>query len=171
MNLQPTLESELLFIRPLQSTDFTELYTAAADSLIWEQHPQPDRYKPDIFKKFFDEALQSKGAVVIIDRKNNKMIGSSRFYDYSEPDSSVLVGYTFIARPYWGGKYNYDLKKLMVNYCLDYVKTVYFQVGTKNIRSQKALKKIGAINTGVQNVVVSYAPPKPSYIYKMEHKL
>lgn len=171
MNLQPILESELLLIRPLTQNDFDPLYSAAGDPLIWEQHPQPDRYQPDVFKKFFEEALNSKGAVVIIDKTSHEIIGSSRFYDKSESDSSVLVGYTFLARKYWGGKYNLDLKKLMVNYCLDFVKTVYFQVGVKNVRSQKALEKIGAVNTGIQNVAVSYAPPKPSYIYKIETRL
>ena len=171
MNLQPILESELLIVRPLTENDFSQLYKAAQDPLIWEQHPQPDRYKPETFKKFFDEALNSKGAVVIIDKKNSQIIGSSRFYDYLPEESSILVGYTFLSKKYWGGLYNKDLKKLMVNYALDYVKTVYFQVGTKNIRSQKALQKIGAINTGIQNVEVSYAPPKPSFIYKLEQKL
>ena len=171
MNIQPTLSGELVSIRPLLQSDYEDVYKAASDPLIWEMHPQPDRYKPDVFKSFFEEALKSKGAVVITDVKTSEIIGNSRYYDYSKEDSSVIIGYTFLTRKYWGGLYNKDLKKLMINYALQFVKTTYFQVGLNNIRSQQAMLKIGGINTGIQEIAVSYAPPKKSYIYKIENKL
>lgn len=168
MNLQPTLTGLLLEVSPLHSEDFADLFEAASDPLIWEMHPQPDRYKPDVFKSFFTEALLSKGAVKITDRGSGKVIGSSRFYDYSAENSSVIIGYTFLARKFWGGSFNYDLKKLMVNHALSNVKRAYFQVGLKNLRSQRALEKIGAVNTGIEEIAISYGPPKASYIYKIE---
>jgi RimJ/RimL family protein N-acetyltransferase len=179
MNRQPTLQCELLELRPLSQKDYASLLDAASDPLIWEQHPQPDRYQPDVFKKFFDEALTSQGALTIIDRKTNKIIGSSRYYDYipatsvdrSINNSSVIIGYTFLTRKYWGGSYNFELKKLMVNYALEFVKTTYFQVGLNNLRSQRAMEKIGGINIGIEEIAVSYAPPKKSYIYKIEKQL
>ena len=171
MNTQPTLSGKLVSIRPLTQSDYKDLFKAASDPLIWELHPQPDRYKPDVFKSFFDEALKSKGAVVIINKETSEIIGTSRYYDYSKEDSSVIIGYTFLARKYWGGLYNKDLKKLMINYALQFVKTTFFQVGLNNIRSQQAMLKIGGINTGIQEIAVSYAPPKKSYIYKIENKL
>lgn len=170
MNLQPNLKSELLELRALTENDYRELLEAASDPLIWEMHPQPDRYKPEVFEKFFAEAMESKGALVIIDRQNNKIIGTSRYYDYSSEDSSVVIGYTFLARSYWGGTYNRDLKKLMVNYALDFVKTTYFHVGLGNKRSQRAMEKVGGVNTGIQEIPVSYAPPKKSYVYKIERR-
>ncbi len=169
--MQPKLKGEHLELRPLTDEDFPALYKAASDPLIWELHPQPDRYKPDVFKSFFDEALKSKGSFAIIDAKISEIIGTSRFYDYLAEDSSVIIGYTFLTRKYWGGACNYDLKKLMVNYALKHVKTTYFQVGLKNLRSQKAMEKIGGINTGIQEIPVSYAPPKKSYVYKIEKPL
>jgi RimJ/RimL family protein N-acetyltransferase len=171
MDIQPTLTGELLELHPLKQDNYTELFKAASDPLIWEMHPQPDRYKPEVFKKFFDEALQSKGALVIIDRKKLEIIGSSRYYEYSQEKASVVIGYTFITRKYWGGVYNRELKKLMINYALQFVKATYFQVGLGNLRSQKAMLKIGGINTGIQEIPVSYAPPKKSYIYKIEKPL
>lgn len=171
MNRQSHLAGELLELRPLKSDDYAELFHAASDPLIWEQHPQPDRYKPDVFRKFFDEALESQGALVIVDRETEKVIGSSRYYDYNQTDSSVVIGYTFLARKYWGGVYNKELKKLMVNYALDFVKMTYFHVGIYNIRSQQAMLKVGGINTGIQEITVSYAPPKKSFVYKIERKI
>jgi RimJ/RimL family protein N-acetyltransferase len=168
MNIQPTLTGKLLLLRPLTSDDFQDLLAAASDPLIWEQHPQPTRYQPEVFAQFFREALDSKGALVIIDRKTGEIIGSSRFYEFNPEASSVVIGYTFLARNFWGGVFNRELKRLMVNYALKFVRTALFQVGVHNLRSQRAMEKLGAINTGVQEIAVSYAPPKKSYIYKIE---
>jgi RimJ/RimL family protein N-acetyltransferase len=171
MNTQPTLISEFLELRPLAQTDYPELFSAASDPLIWEMHPQPDRYKTEVFKAFFLEAMASHGALTILDRKTSAIIGSSRFYEYSAIQSSVVIGYTFLTRKYWGGLYNRELKKLMINYALKFVKTTLFHVGLDNLRSQKAMIKIGGINTGIEEIPVSYAPPKKSYIYKIETPL
>ncbi|AZZ35461.1 N-acetyltransferase [Bdellovibrio sp. qaytius] len=168
MNIQPHLIGDRLELRALHANDYEPLLKAASDPLIWEQHPQSDRYKPEVFKSFFDEALASNGALVIIDRATNAVIGTTRYYDYSKENSSIIIGYTFLAKTYWGGDFNKELKKLVVNYALKFVKTTYFQVGLNNTRSQKAMEKIGAINTGIQEVVISYGPPKKSYIYKIE---
>lgn len=168
MNIQPTLKSDLLELRPLKPDDFDNLLRAASDPLIWEQHPQSDRWKPEVFKKHFDESINSKGCVVVIDRKTSEIIGATRFYDYSAEKSEITIGYTFLSRKYWGGVYNRDLKKLVVNYALQFVSKTLFQVGLNNKRSQKAMERLGAINTGIEEVVISYGPPKKSYIYKIE---
>lgn len=171
MNLQPFLNGELLELRPLKQEDFTALYEAASDPLIWEQHPQPTRYQPEVFRSFFAEAMASGGALVIVDRKTSKIIGSSRFYNFDQQKKSVVVGYTFVARKYWGGVYNRELKKLMVNHALKDVKAVFFHVGLNNIRSQKALLKIGAVNVGIEDIEISYGPPKKSFVFKIENPL
>ncbi len=171
MNLQPTLKGELLELRPLNKFDYSQLYQAASDPLIWELHPQPERYKPEVFEKFFAEAIASKGALAILDSHTGEIIGSSRYYDYSPEKSSVVIGYTFITRKYWGGLYNRDLKKLMVNHALKSVKITLFHVGLHNIRSQKAMAKIGGINSGIEEIPVSYAPLKKSYVYVIDKPL
>ena len=168
MNIQPTLKGSLLELKPLNEADHPELYKAASDPLIWQLHPQPNRYRPEIFKEFFIEALNSQGALSITDNKTSKIIGTSRYYDYSPESSSLVIGYTFLTRKYWGGLYNKELKKLMVNYALKHVKTAYFHVGLGNLRSQKAMLNIGGINTGIQEITISYGPPKKSYVYKIE---
>jgi len=171
LNRQPTLIGQLVHLQPLVENDFDELFKAASDPLIWELHPQPNRHQPEVFRSFFNEALGSQGALAIRDLQSKTIIGTSRFYDYSSENSSVVVGYTFLARPFWGGRYNFDLKKLMVNFALNDVKTVYFHVGLGNFRSQHAMKKIGGVNTGVQEIAISYGPPKKSYVYKIESPL
>lgn len=146
MNLKPTLSNELVQIIPLKKSDFEELFDVASDKLLWEQHPEKDRYKKEVFLKLFDEAIQSGTAFKIRDLKSNKCIGSTRFYEFDELEKSLAIGYTFIDRKYWATPYNRAVKNLMINYAFQYVDTILFHVGETNFRSQKAVEKLGAIH-------------------------
>ena len=147
-DLQPTLQGELLALRPLRPEDFHELYAVASDPLIWEQHPANDRYKEQVFKGFFREALESGGALIAIDSKDGRVIGSSRFHGYDPEKSEIEIGWTFLAKSHWGGIYNREMKQLMLRHAFKFVHSVIFLVGTRNFRSQKALEKIGAVRVG-----------------------
>jgi RimJ/RimL family protein N-acetyltransferase len=146
--LQPTLQSDLIELRPLVSDDFEALYGVACDPLIWEQHPSNDRYKEDVFRRFFEDGLESGGALVAIDRKDGRIIGSSRYNGYDEASSEIEIGWTFLARSHWGGVYNREMKKLMLRHAFQFVKSVIFLIGPQNIRSQKAMEKIGGVRDG-----------------------
>ncbi len=145
INWQPSLENNLVKLVPLAATDFEHLFEVAADPLIWEQHPARDRYKREVFQVFFDAAVSSRTAFLIVDKETNKVIGSTRFYDFKPETSSVAIGYTFLARDYWGGAFNHLVKKLLLDYAFQYVDKVYFHIGSTNVRSQKAIERIGAV--------------------------
>jgi N-acetyltransferase len=149
-DLQPRLTGDLLELRPLVAADYPALYAVAADPLIWEQHPNHDRYQEAVFKEFFREALESGGALVAIDRKDGRVIGSSRFHGYDEANGEVEIGWTFLARSHWGGAYNREMKRLMLGHAFRFVRRVVFLVGPQNVRSQRALEKIGAVRTGTR---------------------
>jgi RimJ/RimL family protein N-acetyltransferase len=147
-DLQPTLKGELLELRPLRPEDFEDLYAAASDPLIWEQHPVTDRYTEDVFRGFFRDALASGGALLAIDTETGRVVGSSRFNRYDEPDREIEIGWTFLARSHWGGIYNWEMKQLMLRHAFKFVDRVLFIVGSQNIRSQRAVEKIGATCVG-----------------------
>lgn len=149
-DLQPVLTSEILELRPLRAEDFEELYAVASDPLIWEQHPNSDRYQPDVFRKFFDEAMLSGGALLALDRKSHQVIGSSRFYCYDVLRSEIEIGWTFLARSHWGGVYNGEMKRLMLSHAFKFVENVIFMVGSTNVRSQRAVEKIGGVRAGTK---------------------
>jgi len=146
--LQPNLEGKLLSLRPLQPEDFHELYAVASDPLIWEQHPNNDRYQEEVFQEFFREALESGGALIAIDAKDGRVIGSSRFHGYDQEKSEIEIGWSFLARSHWGGKYNGEMKQLMLRHAFQFVNSVNFIIGARNLRSQKAIEKIGGIRVG-----------------------
>ena len=148
--LQPILKSEILELRPLQAGDFDALYAVASDPLLWEQHPNSDRYKLDVFRKFFDEALESGGALIVLDRKDDRVIGSSRFHCYDLVRSEIEIGWTFLARSHWGGVYNGELKRMMLAHAFKFVDNVIFFVGSTNLRSQRAMEKIGGVRAGTK---------------------
>ena len=150
---QPRLVGELIEVRPLAVDDWEGLFAVASDPLIWEQHPAWDRYREEVFREFFREALETGSAFVVIDRKTGEVIGSSRYFGFGQqgfdPQESVVeIGWTFLARAYWGGNYNGELKRLMLRHAFRFVERVLFVIGVTNFRSQKALEKIGGVRVG-----------------------
>ena len=134
----------MLELRPLRREDFDALFAAASDPLIWEQHPERDRYTREVFQRYFDGAMKSGGALAVIERGSGRIIGSSRYHNLNLAESEVEIGFTFLERAFWGGEYNRELKSLMIEHALRFVDRVVFAAGENNLRSQKALEKIGA---------------------------
>ena len=145
-HLQPTLFGNSIFLRSLQIEDAESLYEVARDPLIWEQHPSPLRYKRTVFDaEILLPALASQSTLVAVDSKTNAIIGSSRYYDVDETNFELAIGFTFLARSHWGGVVNAEMKNLMLTHAFKWAKRVWFHVGIENIRSQKAMEKIGAV--------------------------
>jgi RimJ/RimL family protein N-acetyltransferase len=151
---QTPLENHLIQLQPLKEEDFEKLYQVASDPLIWEQHPNPDRYKREVFENYFKGAIASQGAYLIIDARTKEIIGSSRFYDYSTSSKEVKIGYTFFSRKVWGQYHNKATKLLMLDHALQFADRVIFHVGSQNMRSRKAMEKLGAVT--IREVEVAY---------------
>lgn len=167
-NLQPTLENEFVKIQPLKETDFGALYAVASDPLIWEQHPNRDRYKREVFENFFKGAIESKGAFLVFDKRTNKVIGSSRYYELDLEKSAVAIGYTFFAKDHWGSTYNPALKKLMLHHAFQFVDSVLFHIGALNIRSQKAIERLGAQKISEIEIEYYGEPSKLNFLYEIK---
>jgi RimJ/RimL family protein N-acetyltransferase len=170
-DLQPHLENELVKLVPLKEEDFELLYQVAFDPLIWEQHPDKYRYKREVFEKYFDGALQSGGAFLVVEVNSDEVIGSSRFYDFDKEKKSIIIGYTFLAKKYWGTTYNRAMKTLMFDYAFKFVDTVIFHIGAKNIRSQKAIEKLGAWKVGEIEINYPGEDERLNFIYEMKKSM
>lgn len=168
VNLQPIhLQNELVQLTPLSIDDFEVLYAVASDPLIWEQHPNPDRYQRAVFSTFFDGAMASKGAFLIKDAETGFAIGSSRFYDHRPELKEIKIGYTFFSRNCWGKPYNSNVKHLMLAHAFTFVERVVFHVGASNFRSQKAMEKLGAIKTEEEEVAYFGEPSRWNFVYEI----
>lgn len=171
LDLQPVfLKSDLVTLIPLIENDFKFVYAAASDPLIWEQHPDRERYKKDVFQSYFDSAIKSKGAFKICQTLSDDVIGCSRYYNLNEIDKTVMVGYSFLTRSFWGGLYNFHLKKLMFNHAFKNGYKVHLQIGSTNIRSQKATEKLGAKK--IKEELLDFPNQEPSlhFVYEVSER-
>lgn len=168
IHFQPTLQNNFILLQPLQQSDFEQLYAVASDPLIWEQHPNKNRYQREAFQNYFEGAMLSKGALLILDKVTGEAAGCSRFYDYNEMESSVFIGYTFFERKFWGKGFNQAAKQLMLDYAFQFTDTVKFHIGAQNIRSQIAIERIGAVK--IKEVIVAYhgEPDRNNFEYELK---
>lgn len=145
---QPTLRGERVALRPIRadgsSSDLDAMHAAASDPEVWAQHSEKNRHERAVFERFFKGAIESGGGLVIVDNASGRVIGSSRYYDWNPADESVVIGYTYLARAYWGGAVNGEVKRLMIAHAFRFARTVWFHVSPGNARSQRALERIGA---------------------------
>ncbi|PZR08732.1 MAG: N-acetyltransferase [Flavobacterium psychrophilum] len=167
INIQPVLENEQIILYPLQENDFEDLYVVASDPKIWEQHPNKDRWQREVFRTFFEGAMQSKGAFKITDKASGKIIGSTRFYDYNTKDNSILIGYTFYATSSWGTGINKAVKALMLDYIFQFVSKVHFHIGANNVRSQITIDRVGAEKIAEKEVAYFGEPDRLNFVYEI----
>jgi RimJ/RimL family protein N-acetyltransferase len=150
MDRQPVLEGERLTLRPLTEADWDALFAVASDRELWAVHPSHDRWQEPVFRAFFDDALAKGGALAIVDKASGAVIGSSRFQfcDREEEQGALEIGWSFLARAFWGKGYNAEFKRLMLEHAFRHVDRVIFRVGADNVISRKAMGKIGGRLTG-----------------------
>lgn len=139
---QPTLDGETILLRPTVPEDWDGLFAVAQDREIWAKHPSWDRYKPEVFRAYLDDALASKGGLTVIHKASGRIIGASRYVAFPEADE-VEIGWTFIAREFWGGGVNREMKRLMTAHALKSFPRAVFRVGEDNIISRRAMTNIG----------------------------
>jgi RimJ/RimL family protein N-acetyltransferase len=143
-DFQPVLAGPLLELRPLAADDYDAVRAAAADPLIWAQHPEPERWREERFEPYFAMLLASGETLVARDAASGEVVGLSRYHGYDAERSEVEIGWTFLVRTRWGGTWNRELKRLMLEHAFRFVDEVVFLVGPQNVRSQRALEKLGA---------------------------
>jgi RimJ/RimL family protein N-acetyltransferase len=115
----------------------------ASDPLIWAVHPSSDRWQEPVFRRYFEEGLASGGALVVVDRSDGTLIGSSRYGTERAGPGEIEIGWTFLARRFWGGSHNAEMKRAMIEHGLRQADRMIFLVGEHNGRSRRAMEKIG----------------------------
>jgi len=142
-DFQPKLVGTHIALRPATEGDFEPLYAIAADPLIWAVHPVPERSQRPVFRTYFDDALGDQGGLVAIDQASGNLAGFSRYSQRFVGPEEIEIGWTFLGRDYWGGTYNGEMKQLMLAHALQSFPRVIFRIGEDNVRSRRAIEKIG----------------------------
>ena len=165
---QPMLEGDLVRLRPTTEADWPALYAVAADPLLWEVHPAHDRWQEPVFRAYFDAGLASGGALTIVDRTTGAVIGSSRYDNWKAETDEIEIGWTFLARSHWGGVYNREIKRLMLDHIHAQVGTVVFTIGETNLRSRRAMEKIGGVLRPGVELRLMAGEMKPHVTYEIK---
>lgn len=165
MSIQPTISGTLIQIAPTIQVDREHLFEVASDPLIWEQHPSRDRWQRTVFDKFFDDGIATGGALTVRELNSKLVIGSSRYYAWDPVERHISIGATYLARRYWGGTYNRELKRLMLENAFTFVEKVWFHIGVNNIRSRLAIAAIGGKFSHEVNDDPSFNRQATAYYY------
>lgn len=170
-DLQPTLLGENLLLRPLTEDDWEAMYAVASDPLLWEVHPAWDRFKEPVFREYFAGAMASRGALAVIDRATGNIIGGSRYANFVAERNEIEIGWSFLARDYWGGAYNREKKTLMLTHAFLFFDSIRFNIGATNMRSRRAVEKIGARLDGEYvPEAINGVPPVLHVIYRLNRE-
>jgi RimJ/RimL family protein N-acetyltransferase len=165
---QPVLEGARVRLRPSTPADWGALYAVASDPLLWAVHPAHDRWQEGVFRAYFDAGIASGGALTIIDTTTGAVIGSSRFDNWRPEADEIEIGWTYLARSHWGGGYNAEIKRLMLDHIHRFVTTVVFTVGVDNVRSRRAMEKIGGtLRAGPPEMRLMAGEMKPHVLYEI----
>lgn len=155
INSNTILNGKLVALIPLETNHFEELELLARDTRIWEFIPA-DMSSSEKCLKAFQTALDNKEKgtefpFVIYSKTENKLIGSTRLMEIVPLHRRLEIGWTWLHPEYWATAVNLECKLLLLTFCFEDLKTIRVQLKTdeKNLRSRKAIEKIGAQYEGI----------------------
>jgi len=165
---QPHLSGERLDLRPVTAADWADLFAIGSDPEVWAVHPAPDRYQEPVFRAYFEDGLKSGGALVAINRADGAIIGWSRYSALFTETGEIEIGWTFLGKAWWGGAYNGEMKRLMLDHAFRFVDRVILRIGEHNLRSRRAAEKIGARLTERTDVTTAGGVETTHLFYAIE---
>src|SRR5205085_2094257 len=88
---------------------------------------------------------------VIVHKHSGKLIGSTRLFEIHPKDKNLEIGWTWLHPDYWATGINFECKLLLLTFCFEILGTIRVQLKTSdnNLRSRKAIEKIGGQFEGV----------------------
>lgn len=156
LKMPEVLEGNRVKLIPLVMDHAEELWESAKNEDLWQHYTFRRMENFDKFKDFLagslKEAETGKGfTFTIIDKATGKMRGGTSFLDIQPASRSLEIGRTWLAKELHGTGFNAECKFLLLRYCFEGMKLirVFFKTDSNNIRSQKAMEKIGARFEGV----------------------
>ncbi|MDF2683294.1 MAG: N-acetyltransferase [Brevibacillus sp.] len=149
------LEGRLVRLVPLEEIHKEKLFEALGKPDVW-QYTWRKVSTPDDLSLLIDQALenQQKGTQLpftVIDLKSGNTVGTTRIGDIDRTNRNVEIGWTWLSPDVWGTGINAECKLLLLQHCfedLDMLR-VQFSVSANNIRSRKAVERLGAVQEGV----------------------
>ncbi|MDB5059185.1 MAG: family N-acetyltransferase [Chloroflexi bacterium] len=158
MELRPsiTLEGSLVRLEPLAHRHASSLHKAARAEEIWHWLPLTYPVSRQDIDTWIESSLQQAAAGLIVPfaiifKPTESPIGSTRYMDIVRSDQGLEIGWTWLNPAYWRSSVNSECKFQLLQYAFETLGAirVAFRTDLRNIRSQAAIERIGAIKEGV----------------------
>ena len=154
-DLSITLENEYARLEPLTMENYQYLIPIASQEKLIQYSPS-DIETQESLKKYVEIALKQQQLnqsipFIIYDKKTETYAGCTRFMNINWQHKVLEIGSTWIGREFHGSGLNKQMKDLLLNYVFDEMgfEKVEFRIDERNIRSRKAVEKLGAILEGI----------------------
>ncbi len=151
-----TLETSLLKLVPMTMQHLNDFCLAGNYPQVWQHMPINRSASHDIARPWMQEAVDEMAlglqlAFITIDKKTNKVIGSTRLFRCNEKDKSIELGHTFITPEFQRSYVNSHAKYLMLKHAFEELKMVRVEICTheNNQQSRNAIARIGGQFEGV----------------------
>jgi RimJ/RimL family protein N-acetyltransferase len=149
------LDGNLIRLVEMEVQHLCALETIASNPIIWQNLPV-EGWRKDSFRRWAYDSLelQKNGQAfvfVVIDQNADKIVGTTRFQDMDRQHNKTDIGWTWYEPTVWGLGHNFEAKKMMMTHAFEVwnVARIGFKVDERNLRSQRALEKIGASREGI----------------------
>lgn len=148
------LSGQAVDLIPLEKVHYPELEKLSNEKRIWEFYVF-DGTNSEKFLETLNCAIaeREKGTQFpfVIYHKQDKIIGSTRFMDIQSMHKKLEIGWTWLHPDYWATEINLECKLLLLTFCFENLKTirVQFKTDENNLRSRKAIEKIGGQYEGL----------------------
>lgn len=149
------LENENVLLLPFESKRNTELKEIIFDDEIWKYMGMYVRSDED-FENYITSTLQQKAdgicyPFLIIDKATNKVAGSTRYGYLNHASQKCEIGWTWYGQAFQGTGLNQACKFELLNFGFEQIqfRRIQFSADLENIRSQKAIEKLGAVKEGI----------------------
>jgi len=168
------IENDFLVLRPLKKSDISEIETISFSQELGEFGARV-KNKSDLLG-YFDYCFSAKSnkelyPFIILKKDDEKPVGVTMFGNIDFHNRRLEIGWTWIAEKFQGTGINGICKKLLLDYCFNQLilRRVEFRIDIKNIKSQKAIEKLGAVKEGMlRNYnIQSYGESEGTYVYSI----
>lgn len=147
------LNGETVKLLPISLHHIEGLWEAAKPDEIWTYMATTVRSKEEM-KQMIASAIQKreKGTeyTFTVVNQEDKIIGSTRYLDISPEQKSLEIGSTWYHPDSWRTSINTECKYLLLQHAFESwkVRRVQLKTDSRNLRSQKAIERIGAVKEG-----------------------
>lgn len=149
-----SLEGITISLMPLEVKHKEELFEVLKSPEVWKYSWRKVSTVEDI-EQILMIAVHNKKIgkhipFIVKDKLNGQVLGTTQICSIDQVNRNVEIGWTWLSPNVWRTKVNTECKFLLLKYCFEELKVnrVQFSVSGENIRSQKAVERIGATKEG-----------------------